>query len=81
MFGSVVENLFVIYWVYKDGRREVNNDIDVMFVDCLIVVLERGQLERLDILEVMGLERSYDMKEYILQFFKVEVDCSLYEGC
>lgn len=41
MFGSVVENLFVIYWVYKDGKREVNNDIDVMFIDCLMVVVEK----------------------------------------
>lgn len=66
MFGSVVENLFVIYWVYKDGRREVNNDIDVMFVDCLIVVLERSQLEKLDILGDKELEREFDVRECIV---------------
>lgn len=66
MFGSVVENLFVIYWVYKDGRREVNNDIDVMFVDCLIVVLERSQLEKLDILGDKELEREFDVRERIV---------------
>ena len=26
MSGSVVENLFAIHWVYRDGRREANND-------------------------------------------------------
>ena len=81
MSGSVAENLFAIHWVYKDGRREANNDIDVMLVDCSIAVLERGQLERSDISEVMGLERSYDKKEHTPQPSKVEADCSLHEGC
>lgn len=81
MSGSVAENLFAIHWVYKDGRREANNDIDVMLVDCSIAVLERGQLERSDISEVMGLERSYDTKEHTPQPSKVEADCSLHEGC
>ena len=39
--GSVAENLFAIHWVYKDGRREANNDIDVMLVDCSMVVTEK----------------------------------------
>ena len=85
MSGSVAENLFAIHWVYKDGRREANNDIDVMLVDCSIAVLERGRLERSDISEGMELERSCDiMREHTpqpSQPSKVEADCSLHEGC
>lgn len=41
MSGSVAENLFAIHWVYKDGKREANNDIDVMLIDCSMVVVEK----------------------------------------
>ena len=83
MSGSVAENLFAIHWVYKDGRREANNDIDVMLVDCSIAVLERGQLERSDISEVteLKLERKFDMREHTPQPSKVEAGYSLHEGC
>jgi len=83
MSGSVAENLFAIHWVYKDGRREANNDIDVMLVDCSITVLESSQLERLDISEVMELGRNLDMREHTpmrSQPFKVKADCSLHKG-
>lgn len=40
MSGSVAENLYAIHWVYKDGKREANNDIDVMLIDCSMVVVE-----------------------------------------
>ena len=80
MSGSVAENLFAIHWVYKDGRREANNDIDVMLVDRSIAVLERGHLERLDIPEVTELESNLDMREHT-QPTKVKSDFSLHRGC
>ena len=49
MSGSVAENLFAIHWVYRDGRREAKNDIDVMLVDGSMAVVEKGvQFEGLD---------------------------------
>ena len=84
MSGSVAENLFAIHWVYKDGRREANNDIDVMLVDRSIAVLERGQLEKLGISEVKEQERNLDMREHTTmrsQPSKVNADCSLHNGC
>lgn len=84
MSGSVAENLFAIHWVYKDGRREANNDIDVMLVDCSMAVLERGQLERLDISAVKELERNLDTKEHTAiksEPSKIKADCSLHAGC
>ena len=84
MSGSVAENLFAIHWVYKDGRREANNDIDVMLVDRSIAVLERSQLERLDISAGKELETNLDMKEHTAmrsQPSKIKADCSLRKGC
>ena len=84
MSGSVAENLFAIHWVYKDGRREANNDIDVMLVDRSIAVLERSQLERLDISAGKELETNLDMKEHTAmrsQPSKIKTDCSLRKGC
>lgn len=84
MSGSVAENLFAIHWVYKDGRREANNDIDVMLVDRSIAVLERSQLERLDISTGKELETNLDRKEHTAmrsQPSKIKADCSLHKGC
>ena len=64
MSGSVAEYLFAIHWAYKDRRREANNDIDVMLVDRSMAVIERAQLERLDITAVRELEGNLDMREY-----------------
>lgn len=83
MSGSVAENLFAIHWVYKDGRREANNDIDVMLVDCSIAVLERSQLEKLDISGDKELERELDARERTAiksQPSKVKADCSVHPG-
>ena len=46
--GSMAECLFAQHWVYKDGRREALNDIDIMLVDCSITVVERSQLVQLE---------------------------------
>ena len=47
MSGSMAEGLFALHWVYKDGRREAKNDIDVMLVDCSMAVVEkRRRLQR-----------------------------------
>lgn len=84
MSGSVAENLFAIHWVYKDGRREANNDIDVMLVDRSIAVLERSQMERLDISTGKELETNLDRKEHTAmrsQPSKIKADCSLHKGC
>ena len=45
MSGSMAESLFALHWVYKDGRREAKNDIDIMLVDCSMTVVEKRRLQ------------------------------------
>lgn len=41
MSGSMAERLFAQHWIYKNGRREATNDIDLMLVDCSMAVVEK----------------------------------------
>lgn len=80
MSGSVAENLFAIHWVYKDGKREAKNDIDVMLVDCSITVGEKGQLECSDLVD-KDFERAHvkdDLTTKKSLPFDVKAECSLY---
>lgn len=80
MSGSVAENLFAIHWVYKDGRREASNDIDVMLVYCSMEVVEKDQLESSDMLD-KEIETGLDMRENAAiksQLFDIKAECSLH---
>ncbi|KAL9955380.1 hypothetical protein ACROYT_G036691 [Oculina patagonica] len=83
MSGSVAENLFAIHWVYKDGRREASNDIDVMLVDRSMEVVEKSPLESSEMLDIKGSETSLDTREHTAiksQTFDVKADCRLHAG-
>ena len=41
MSGSMAERLFAQHWIYRNGRREATNDIDLMLVDCSMAVVEK----------------------------------------
>lgn len=85
MSGSVAENLFAIHWVYKEGRREANNDIDVMLVDCSMAVVEEGQLENSDLLDEDSETSSdtRDQERIAVKCYSINVQselCNLHTG-
>lgn len=44
----MAECLFAQHWVYKDGRREALNDVDIMLEDCSMTIVERSELVQLE---------------------------------